>query len=150
TCSVTGCATCSTRGCVRDTTACCPSAASSSGKRRGAGVWHRGCPGAEERDEEQLVRGRLGLAQAIRGDGQPQLGVGRLGGTAPACGWLASACYVRPPTSPAPPSPAPEPPWRCRRRARCAPARRRARNKPTPPNDRSRGRSCLCRRSPTP
>src|SRR5439155_11865 len=72
------------RGCVRDTAACCPSAASSSGKRRGAGVWHRGCPGAEERDEEQLVRGRLGLAQAIRGDGQPQLGVGRLGGTAPA------------------------------------------------------------------
>jgi len=52
--------------------------------RRGAGVWHRGCPGAEERDEEQLARGRLGLAQAIRGDGQPQLGVGRLGGTAPA------------------------------------------------------------------
>jgi len=47
--------------------------------RRGAGVWYRGCPGAEERDEEQLARGRLGLAQAIRGDGQPQLGVGRLG-----------------------------------------------------------------------
>src|SRR2546426_8225753 len=60
TCSVTGCATCSTRGCVPDTAACRPSAALGSGKRPGARDGAR----AEARGIRASAR-RWGLASGL-------------------------------------------------------------------------------------